>query len=69
MDKTTEFLKHGSAGAATEAKESLDKALTQREIHDAAKEDTRIRALQEKDWLIKFKRVWSSDGIKTGSNL
>lgn len=58
------FLPQGGEPSAVERRESFDKALTEAEQHVAAKNaaDAAHRLAHPDEWLVRFKRVWQSDG-------
>lgn len=54
------FLPQGDGSSAMERRESFDKALTEAQAHEAAKNaaDAIRRSAHKDEWLVRFKRVW-----------
>lgn len=54
------YLPQGDESSQQERQESYDKAVEESKLRQANKVDEVSRALENKDWLKKFKRVWSN---------
>lgn len=56
------FLPQGGGASVTERRESFDKALTEAQAREAAKNkaDAERRSAHKDEWLVRFKRVWDN---------
>lgn len=54
------FLPQGGPEAEKERRESFVKASVEASLLEEGKRDEVSQALQKKDWLVKFKRVWDN---------
>lgn len=66
--KFASYLPQGDETTTVERRESYEKAVVEAEKRRQDKELEVSQALQQKDWLVKFKRVWQ-DGQQTGVDL
>jgi hypothetical protein len=65
VTKFHNYLPQGDDASQKERQESYDKAVAEAKERQANKVDEVSLALERKDWLTKFKRVWSNGEVSS----